>query len=103
MLVLTEEEKGILVPWCRLLCLVGAVLLRITLGYHPHSGSATPPLFGDYEAQRHWMEITYNLPIRQWYGVRMSTIAHFISFRYLLLNSFYGSFLNAFSVLGHSH
>lgn len=24
-------------------------------------------MFGDYEAQRHWMEITVHLPIRQWY------------------------------------
>eukprot|EP00069_Balaena_mysticetus_P004388 bmy_00831T0 len=26
-----------------------------------------PPMFGDYEAQRHWQEITINLPIKQWY------------------------------------
>jgi len=24
-------------------------------------------MFGDYEAQRHWMELTINLPIRDWY------------------------------------
>lgn len=24
-------------------------------------------MFGDYEAQRHWMELTIHLPIRQWY------------------------------------
>ncbi|KAK1339936.1 hypothetical protein QTO34_018500 [Cnephaeus nilssonii] len=24
-------------------------------------------MFGDYEAQRHWQEITFNLPIKQWY------------------------------------
>lgn len=24
-------------------------------------------MFGDYEAQRHWMEITVNLPLNQWY------------------------------------
>lgn len=24
-------------------------------------------MFGDYEAQRHWMELTVHLPIRQWY------------------------------------
>lgn len=27
----------------------------------------TPPTFGDYEAQRHWMEITTNLPPNEWY------------------------------------
>ena len=30
-------------------------------------GKGVPPMFGDYEAQRHWMEITTKLPIRQWY------------------------------------
>lgn len=30
-------------------------------------GAGTPPMFGDYEAQRHWMEITTHLPIHQWY------------------------------------
>ena len=24
-------------------------------------------MFGDYEAQRHWQEITVNLPIQDWY------------------------------------
>ncbi|KAL0332485.1 UNVERIFIED_CONTAM: putative dolichyl pyrophosphate Man9GlcNAc2 alpha-1,3-glucosyltransferase [Sesamum calycinum] len=24
-------------------------------------------MFGDYEAQRHWMEITVNLPVKDWY------------------------------------
>jgi alpha-1,3-glucosyltransferase len=24
-------------------------------------------MYGDYEAQRHWLEITFHLPIRMWY------------------------------------
>jgi hypothetical protein len=24
------------------------------------------PMFGDFEAQRHWMEITVNLPVSEW-------------------------------------
>lgn len=31
------------------------------------TGFQKPPMFGDYEAQRHWMEITTQLPISQWY------------------------------------
>lgn len=31
------------------------------------SGFQKPPMYGDYEAQRHWMEITTQLPVSQWY------------------------------------
>lgn len=30
-------------------------------------GQNTPPMYGDYEAQRHWMELTINLPVDKWY------------------------------------
>ncbi|CAG8546686.1 955_t:CDS:10 [Diversispora eburnea] len=30
-------------------------------------GYNTPPMYGDYEAQRHWMELTLHVPINQWY------------------------------------
>lgn len=41
--------------------------LRSAVTLQQYSGKGKPPLFGDYEAQRHWMEITTNLPISQWY------------------------------------
>ncbi|KAL1502559.1 hypothetical protein ABEB36_007684 [Hypothenemus hampei] len=44
-----------------------AILLRCCTMLHSYSGQGTPPMYGDYEAQRHWMEITTNLPIREWY------------------------------------
>lgn len=44
-----------------------AVLLRCCTMLHPYSGEGTPPMYGDYEAQRHWMEITTNLPLKDWY------------------------------------
>lgn len=44
-----------------------AFALRILISLHPYSGYAKPPMFGDFEAQRHWQEITVNLPISQWY------------------------------------
>lgn len=44
-----------------------ALLVRWQIAQFPYSGHNTPPLFGDYEAQRHWMELTTNLPVEDWY------------------------------------
>ncbi|XP_049630389.1 dolichyl pyrophosphate Man9GlcNAc2 alpha-1,3-glucosyltransferase [Suncus etruscus] len=41
--------------------------VRWTVSLNSYSGAGKPPMFGDYEAQRHWQEITLNLPIKQWY------------------------------------
>ena len=47
---------------------VMALLIRYIIGaYHPFSGLGKPPLHGDFEAQRHWMEITYHTPAQSWY------------------------------------
>lgn len=48
------------------------IFLRILVGCHHHSGEnnylgKVDGYGGDYEAQRHWMEITFHLPIGQWY------------------------------------
>ncbi|KAG9158810.1 hypothetical protein Leryth_013704 [Lithospermum erythrorhizon] len=43
------------------------VLVRVGVSVHPYSGASDPPKFGDFEAQRHWMEITTNLPVTEWY------------------------------------
>lgn len=43
----------------------GAFTIRALVARHPHSGQNSPPMYGDYEAQRHWQEITVNLPMRQ--------------------------------------
>ncbi|KAI1383506.1 glycosyltransferase family 57 protein [Hypoxylon trugodes] len=42
-------------------------LFRWAAGLWGYSGFQKPPMHGDYEAQRHWMEITTHLPISQWY------------------------------------
>lgn len=41
---------------------------RCIISLSSYSGSSTPPMYGDYEAQRHWQEITYNLPSKKWYS-----------------------------------
>lgn len=47
-------------------------LLRILIGFGHHSGQdnhhgSRKAYGGDFEAQRHWMEITYWLPVGDWY------------------------------------
>ena len=35
-----------------------AIYLRAGISSGPHSGQGKPPMFGDYEAQRHWQEVS---------------------------------------------
>ncbi|XP_030311066.1 dolichyl pyrophosphate Man9GlcNAc2 alpha-1,3-glucosyltransferase isoform X2 [Calypte anna] len=44
-----------------------ALTVRWAVSLGSYSGAGNPPMYGDYEAQRHWQEVTYNLPLRQWY------------------------------------
>eukprot|EP01038_Epipyxis_sp_PR26KG_P014207 gene14207-19061_t len=44
-----------------------SVSIRIMIGLSTYSGYNAPPMYGDFEAQRHWMEITFHLPIKEWY------------------------------------
>ncbi|CAD7705072.1 unnamed protein product [Ostreobium quekettii] len=54
--------------WQGVVAVVGAALLvRFAVGLGPYSGMGNHPKYGDYEAQRHWMEITVNLPVSDWY------------------------------------
>uniref|UniRef100_A0A0G4HEW9 dolichyl-P-Glc:Man9GlcNAc2-PP-dolichol alpha-1,3-glucosyltransferase n=1 Tax=Chromera velia CCMP2878 TaxID=1169474 RepID=A0A0G4HEW9_9ALVE len=50
-----------------LLIALVAIVLRSAVGLGPYSGEKDPPSFGDYEAQRHWLELTVNLPVTEWY------------------------------------
>ncbi|KAK3044741.1 hypothetical protein LTS18_000476, partial [Coniosporium uncinatum] len=60
--------KGAASQWVVLPMILMAVgLFRWATGIWGYSGFQTPPMHGDFEAQRHWMEITTHLPISQWY------------------------------------
>ncbi|OAX34579.1 hypothetical protein K503DRAFT_803468, partial [Rhizopogon vinicolor AM-OR11-026] len=47
--------------------IAASTLVKWCIGFGTYSGHSTPPMFGDYEAQRHWMELTIHLPINEWY------------------------------------
>uniref|UniRef100_A0A8C2KU25 Alpha-1,3-glucosyltransferase n=1 Tax=Cyprinus carpio TaxID=7962 RepID=A0A8C2KU25_CYPCA len=49
------------------LCVLLGLTSRWAVSFHSYSGAGKPPMFGDYEAQRHWQEVTYNLPVHEWY------------------------------------
>ncbi|EPR62574.1 ALG6, ALG8 glycosyltransferase family protein [Toxoplasma gondii GT1] len=50
------------------LLLLFVLLLRAAVGLHPYSGEGRMQGgYGDFEAQRHWMEIAFNLPLAFWY------------------------------------
>ncbi|KAL2008695.1 hypothetical protein VTN00DRAFT_6889 [Thermoascus crustaceus] len=49
------------------LILMAVGLFRWAVSLWGYSGFQVPPMHGDFEAQRHWMEITNHLPISKWY------------------------------------
>ncbi|XP_026501293.1 dolichyl pyrophosphate Man9GlcNAc2 alpha-1,3-glucosyltransferase [Vanessa tameamea] len=44
-----------------------ALFLRWCVAAYPYSGYKKPPMYGDYEAQRHWQEITVQTQVSHWY------------------------------------
>ena len=44
-----------------------AIFIKILVGRFGYSGEGDSPRYGDFEAQRHWMEITINIPVQDWY------------------------------------
>ncbi|KAF2705111.1 glycosyltransferase family 57 protein [Pleomassaria siparia CBS 279.74] len=60
--------KGTVSQWVTIpLILMVVGLFRWTTGLWGYSGFQSPPMHGDFEAQRHWMELTTHLPVSQWY------------------------------------
>ncbi|KAL4946121.1 hypothetical protein BDV06DRAFT_160158 [Aspergillus oleicola] len=49
------------------LVLMTVGLFRWAVSLWGYSGFNIPPMHGDFEAQRHWMEITIHLPLSKWY------------------------------------
>ena len=62
-----NEKDDFFIHQPDLLIILIALLFRVLVALHPFSGESKPPKFGDFEAQRHWIEITFNLPVGDWY------------------------------------
>lgn len=49
-------------------CIVlGSLLIKFSVGLWGWSGRGIPPRYGDFEAQRHWIELTLHKPYSEWY------------------------------------
>jgi alpha-1,3-glucosyltransferase len=60
--------RGTTSQWILLpLVLMTVGLFRWCVGLWGYSGFRKAPMHGDFEAQRHWMEITTHLPVSMWY------------------------------------
>lgn len=51
----------------RYILILSVVLLKAAVGLGLFSGQGEKPINGDFEAQRHWMELTIHLPVTSWY------------------------------------
>uniref|UniRef100_A0A3P8SVM3 Alpha-1,3-glucosyltransferase n=1 Tax=Amphiprion percula TaxID=161767 RepID=A0A3P8SVM3_AMPPE len=49
------------------ICVLLGVVVRWGVSLNSYS-AGKPPMFGDYEAQRHWQEVTYNLPLQEYFN-----------------------------------
>lgn len=48
-----------------------ALIIRVVVSFGDYSGKGSPPMYGDFEAQRHWLDLTVNAPVAQWYWYKL--------------------------------
>ncbi|VDK21438.1 unnamed protein product [Taenia asiatica] len=82
---------------CVTLSLAFGLCLRSLGILQSYSGMASPPMFGDYEAQRHWMEITINLPVSEWYANTSSNDLQYWGLDYPPLTAYHSYILGRIS------
>ncbi|KAL5974921.1 hypothetical protein ACLOJK_031597 [Asimina triloba] len=88
-------------------------LVRVLVSLHPYSGAGRPPMYGDFEAQRHWMEVTLHTPPKEWYrntsanhlsywGLDYPPLTAYQSYAHaLLLHRFHPQSVALFTSRGH--
>lgn len=64
---LKDDASMFSIKNANLFIMLVAILFRLMVGLNSYSGEGVGPVFGDFEAQRHWMEITLSTPLRDWY------------------------------------
>merc|ERR1712226_89646 len=69
------------------------MLIACFLSCSPHSGYQKPPMLGDYEAQRHWMELAVNVPISSIYTNGASNNLSYWGVDYPPLTVYHSAFL----------
>lgn len=83
-----------------MIVLLLCIALRGAVALHPYSGEGLPPMYGDYEAQRHWMELTLNIPISDWYKNTTDNDLSYWGLDYPPLSAYasyvFGRFMHAF-------
>ncbi|XP_037898257.1 probable dolichyl pyrophosphate Man9GlcNAc2 alpha-1,3-glucosyltransferase isoform X3 [Glossina fuscipes] len=72
-----------------------SIAIRAAVSLHSYSGANKPPMYGDYEAQRHWQEITYNFSPKGWYKNSSNNNLEYWGLDYPPLTA-YHSYVNAY-------
>ncbi|KAI8042448.1 hypothetical protein M5D96_003761 [Drosophila gunungcola] len=67
--------------------------VRSIISLYSYSGFDSPPMHGDYEAQRHWQEITVNLGVGEWYTNSSSNDLMYWGLDYPPLTAYHSYFL----------
>ncbi|PIO71329.1 ALG6, ALG8 glycosyltransferase family protein, partial [Teladorsagia circumcincta] len=60
-------------------------------------GQSNSPMYGDFEAQRHWMEVTLHLPANQWYVNSTDNDLLYWGLDYPPLTAYHSYFMGIFS------
>uniref|UniRef100_A0A914HDH2 Alpha-1,3-glucosyltransferase n=1 Tax=Globodera rostochiensis TaxID=31243 RepID=A0A914HDH2_GLORO len=75
------------------------MLLQAVLSVANYSGYQSPPMFGDFEAQRHWMEIAVNLPPKDWYVNSSANDLNYWGLDYPPLTAYHSWLLGRIAIL----
>ena len=62
--------------------MIFSIFLRCSVSLNSYSGAGKSPMYGDYEAQRHWMEVTVLRGARKYPGNQIDTSSHANIFLY---------------------